>query len=383
MTSQKDDTPRLLASTDPSSYPPTTILNSHKVPNSFRPLHLSADGTTIVTTSEDAHIRTFVLPPDLLASPTLLDLTPYTTSPKTPTHTICLAPYFSLSHASTTHLLVSRPDLPLRLTNALDYTHTHASYPLIHGPTERYLTPHSLVFSPDGTGFVAGHKQALSFFEVVRDGEGPVATISTAGAGMGVRGLVMAMDICAKSGVLAVGSSGGQVGVYEAGGRGGEVLVFEAEEGEGAKGRGVVQVKWVRGGRYLLVGQRGSDGIGVYDVRRGRRACWLKGRRAGLMMRMGFDVVESEEGVDVWAGGTDGAVRVWKDVTSREGTTEADVQWKAHGDVVSSVIVHPTGSVAITSSGSRKDVREDDEEEDGSGLHDTPESDVSINVWAL
>ncbi|KAF2219225.1 WD40-repeat-containing domain protein, partial [Elsinoe ampelina] len=313
----------------------------------------SPDGTVLLAHSEDLHLRSFVLPPDLLTSPPPLALNPYSTIGPIQSHTQAIPPYFSLSDPTTTHVLVSLPDLPLRLTNALDLSHVHATYPLVHGSTEAFIAPHSLVFSADGTRFAAGSKARISIFDLARDAQGPASSISTAQerrrtAGSGLHGYIIALDACPFTGQLAGGSTGGQVGIYDAREAGREVVSFDAEQS-----RGVGQVKWIGEGTYLAVAGRKSQGLALWDLRMARRLCWLAGRKGGLAMRMGFDVQQTEGGCHVLAGGTDGVVRVWKDVASCEGTRLHEEEWKAHDDAVTSVLAHPCGDVVITAGGSR------------------------------
>ncbi|TKX19709.1 WD domain-containing protein 33 [Elsinoe australis] len=388
MTTSNALDPSLVASTSPLVFPPTKLTTSFSVPTTFRRTLLSPDGTTLLTHTSDHCLRSFILPPSLLSSQSHLSLESYSISSGAHSHAQAFPPYFSLLDSSTTHVLHSRKDLPIRLTNALDLSYTHASYPLVHGPTESYVCPHSLTFAPDGTKFVAGSNRLVSIFDLSRDGERPVAGFQTGQrkrrAGSGLSGLVTALAICAETGVLAAGSTDGEVALYEAGGVGEEILSFGSERTERRRGKGVMQVEWDRLGRYLFTGQRGSDAIAVFDIRRGERKCWLKGRKAETMMRMAFDIVERDEGVDVWAGGIDGSVRVWKDVTNKEGAVEAEIEWEAHGDAVSSVLVHPSADVVITAAGSRGDGSSilDDDYEVKERSHDTPGSDVSLKIWA-
>ena len=181
-----------------------------------------------------------------------------------------------------------------------------------------------------------------------RDGEGPVARMPTipsrrkkiVGGGVGFKGIVGALGMAHSTGVLAAGCLGGWVGMYDSGGRGGVVGVFENSKTEEVgmddgsvvvvgEGCGVTQVVWSACGRYLVVVERGSDGVGVWDIRgTGKRLAWLTGRRARTMQRLRVDMW----GEEVWAGGTDGRVRVWEGgVGRREGVVEPSWGFEAHG----------------------------------------------------
>ena len=126
--------------------------------NFFKEAQFSPDGTTIVTHNDDGCLRTFVLPQDLLdESKHPHHLAPYSvlTSP-TNVQSYALYPGFSLQDLSTTLVLSAPVDQPLRLTNAMDSSFTHATYPYIHPKTEAYISPNSLTFHSDGSHFVAG-----------------------------------------------------------------------------------------------------------------------------------------------------------------------------------------------------------------------------------
>lgn len=156
-----------------------------------------------------------------------------------------------------------------------------------------------------------------------------------------MRGLVSALalqpdaDIQAGSAMLAAGTWTRWVSLYDMCGLGGTVSTFPvaaaADEIAGIGGRGVSQLEWSDCGRYLYVVERKSDGVLVYDVRvAGKLLAWLKGRDADTNQRMAIDVFGGQDGMEVWAGGRDGSVRVWEGVGAQEGAVEASWAWKAH-----------------------------------------------------
>lgn len=374
--------------------------------NCFRSAHWSSDGTTILTQNEDGRLRAFVLPTELLDCPEqTLHLQPYATSSYAKTHATVLYPYYDLSTTSTTLLLQSRKDLPIRLNNTLDLDFSHASYPWIDADTEAFNAPHSLVFTSEGQHFVAGAKEKLAIFDISRSGEGPMMEMRTrAGRAerklvgescIGLAGLVSALSI-GPDGTLAAGTTSRQVGLWSGSGFGENVASFSLSDIEehGTKGGGVMQLAWSPCGRYLFVAERLSDALHVYDIRRaGKRISWIRGRRANTTQRLSFAISETSAGVlDVWSGGTDGFMRVWQDVTSREGQIDAEVEFKAHKDTVTSTIVHPGGTVFATTSGQRFDPRELvrtasssgsdlSDEEDATGPIRTSEN--MLKVWTL
>ena len=306
----------------------------------------SADGTSLLTSSEDDTIRTFVLPPNLLEeSSAPLTLNPYTIHTH-PTSINCLAPYprFNLSEPTTTVYLSTPSDLPIRLTNSLSSSSTPiCTYNLISPTTEAYQTPSSLLWAPSGTHFLAGTDCLIALFDVSRNGEGPTMRMPTIpskrhkmkGGGVGMRGIISALSVQSEDGMLAAGTWTRWVGLYDTAGVGGTVATWSiaeaADDHAGIDGTGITQTLWSPCGRYLYVVERKSRGVLVYDVRvMGKLAAWLEGREADTNKRLGVDVFDGQEGVEIWAGGTDGVVRVWEGVGKTEGSLERSWEWKAH-----------------------------------------------------
>lgn len=271
-------------------------------------------------------------------------LQPYSVlSSPTPTFALTPYPYFSLSDPRTTLVLSSPYSLPIRLSNALYPAIVH-TYPLIHAPTERWITPYSLLFTSDGSHFITGSDSLISAFDLTRNGEGPVESFPTVpskrkkivGGGVGMKGVISALSTSCD-GVLAAGTFNRWIGLYSDQGRGGYISVFPVANVEqlgedDIGGMGVTQTLWSACGRYLYVVERMSDGILVYDIRvAGRMLGWLKGRKAKTNQRMSVNLVLTADGDhEIWAGGTDGHVRVWKNPEAREGGVNEVRSWKPH-----------------------------------------------------
>jgi WD40 repeat protein len=181
------------------------------------------------------------------------------------------------------------------------------------------------------------------------------------------------------SSLLAAGTWTRWVSLYDAAGLGGTVanwsIASAADSDAKISGGGVSQVLWSPCGRYLFVVERKSRGVLIYDVRvTGRLVGWLKGRAAETNQRLGVEVfsggnAESESVAEVWAGDTDGLVKVWnwrgigeEDGKEGEGMSPTS-EWNSHGSAVTGVAVHPSGVVVATSSGQRQDIGSFDEEE--------------------
>ena len=149
-----------------------------------------------------------------------------------------------------------------------------------------------------------------------------------------MNGIVSALGI-GSSGILAAGTFSRWVGLYDSFGRGDTVAIFPmsnpsttiSEEEKKQQGTGITQVLWTPCGRYLCVVERGSDGIGIWDVRvTGKNLAWLAGRNAKTNQRLGVDLI----GDEIWAGGLDGLVKIWSGFTGKEGIMKPGVEFHAH-----------------------------------------------------
>ncbi len=264
---------------------------------SFRGAQFSSDGTTVLAQHEDQCFRSFVIPANLLdesKQPHKLESYCTTTSPS-PIRGYALYPHFDLQNTSTTVTLRASEDLPISLSNVLHPDATHAKYPLINPTTEACIAPHSLTWTRDGTHFVAGSKKLISVFDASYDGSGPISSRKTAPGKTemghyGRSGLYICGDIVSAlslndQGILAVGSTTRDVALLSNEGSGDCITSFSPAakfDGETlAKGTGVMQLKWSPCGTYLLVAERQSDCIRVYDMRNTcNEVAVLTGRKA-------------------------------------------------------------------------------------------------------
>ncbi|KAI4119427.1 MAG: hypothetical protein LQ345_000673 [Seirophora villosa] len=353
---------------DQSSIPTNGSEGEQPAPPYFKSAQWSPDGTSILTSTADNVLRTYILypnplpptgrpsnpstpadqdrksrPPDLLSPSTCpFHLTPYSTQPNPePVYATTFHPSYTLQDPSTTLHLASLRALPIRLYSPFLSPAIVASYPLVSPTTEAFTAPHSLLFSPhDPNTFFAGAANLIAVFDLHRSGGhggGPVERMRTggrrsrlAGGGVGdIKGIVSALGM-SREGYLAAGTFGRWVGLYDGRGRGGSVGAFELPPGAEAEGTGITQVVWSGDGRYLCVAERCSDGVSVWDIRgTGKQLAWLRGRRAHTNQRLGVEVV----GGEVWAGGTDGMVRLWEGgLGVKEGVLDPAWEFKAHDE---------------------------------------------------
>ncbi|OBT58511.1 hypothetical protein VE04_01249 [Pseudogymnoascus sp. 24MN13] len=402
----------LEACEDSTVFSPVGTAQDSRESNYFKSIQWSPDGTSLIAASADNKLRFYVAPPDLLSpssSPHIL--TPYTTyAAPEPTYTQSFYPHFDLQNSSTTLLLSSPRDHPIQLINVLSPEPSPVStYSLVCRTTEAYLTPSSLLWHPTGHEFYTGTDCLISIFDVSRSGEGPTTRLPTIpskrhkmkGGGVGMRGIVSCLslqpdapDSPVGNGMLAAGTWTRWVSLYDAEGLGGTVanwsIASAADDESQIGGAGVSQVLWSACGRYLFVVERKSRGVLVYDVRvTGRLVGWLEGREAETNQRMSVDTASIGGKSEVWAGGTDGRVKVWRDVGSKGGGAKPDMDWLAHkeGTTVGGLALHSCGSVVATASGMRReriyvpDAESDSESESEDGSSDdSDDSDVSDEV---
>ncbi|OTA86735.1 hypothetical protein M434DRAFT_49733, partial [Hypoxylon sp. CO27-5] len=348
----------------------------------FETAQWAADGTTVLTYSSSNLISGYIVPENLL-SPTAtrpLKLTPQATIQlPEPSNVLVGAPYFQLTEPWTQQLLVSSQDHPIQLyylTSSTSSSPSPAScYPLTKTRSETFLSATSLIWPYPGTHFIAGTRNLLAKFDISRTGSEPLLRVKTIpserhlskGGGVGMRGTISSLSAqppdASNASLVAAGTWTRWVGLYDFAGSGGTCAatwsIAHASSAEEAAigGDGIVQTIWSPCGRYLLVGERKSTGVLVYDVRvTGKLLGWLAGREARGNQRISCDVFPGQEGsggFEAWSGTTDGAVKVWEGVGSIEGAHEPAWSWDAaQRSTIGSTCVHPSGSVVATCSGS-------------------------------
>lgn len=408
-----------------------------RTPSFYKSAQWTADGTTVITSSYHDQICSFVVPSDLLEPrEEPLTLRPQgVLNLATSTNVVTPAPYFDLLNPHTHHVLVACRDHPIQIFQALPTNHdinyarsgapqgssSLYSYRLISPQTEAYLPVHSLAWpgSHMSTSFFVGSTNLIAQFDLHRVGEGPRQRVHTIpskrhiskGNGVGMRGTVSALSMqtdasSAPTGLLAGGTWTRWVGLYDfarggertatwgiAGAAGASVAAGDPPPGSGhapapgyrhsSRGRtpvrgiggeGVSQTAWSPDGRYLLVSERQSTGVLVYDARvTSRLLGFLAGRDALTHQRLDLAVYPGPDGTggfEVWAGTRDGTVKVWQGVGGTEGCLWPSWDFPAMvgggggsggddddddddkgGSPVGSVALHPSGSVAATCTG--------------------------------
>lgn len=253
-------------------------------------------------------------------------------------------PNFDLQDHSTALILSTASEHPIRLSSALT-AQLVGSYPLISPTTEAYIKPQALLFTPGGNQFIAGSEALLSTFDISRPGDQPVSSLKTgpksgraswSNPATSLRGLISALAIDPQYNVLSAGTLSRQVGLYDAAGQGECVGVFSLQGTEAdfmISGSGVTQICWSRCGRYLYISERKSNGSMIYDIRKtGQLLSWTTDRQAVTNQRMKVELaMNTETGYeDIWAGGTDGIMRLWQAPHLSEGPVSPASQTRIH-----------------------------------------------------
>lgn len=211
----------------------------------------TADGTTILASSYDNKICSFLVPEHLLDDRDQpLTLQPQKTLRLAEsTNIVASSPYFDVRYPNTDHLLVACRDHPIQLYSALPpappldedgrllsrptggddrWNVPLASYRLISPTTEAYTPVHSAVWPSPGTHFLVGTRDLIAQFDITRNGDGPSTCVPTIpsrrhirkGNGVGMRGTVSALGAqataeSAYTGLVAAGTWTRSVGLYD------------------------------------------------------------------------------------------------------------------------------------------------------------------------
>jgi len=149
------------------------------------------------------------------------------------------------------------------------------------------------------------------------------------------------MDISCDD-VLAFGTTTRHLALYGDHGLGDLITSFKLpSQGTdlASTGDGITQVNFSSCGTYLFVAERQSDTIELFDVRRGGlRLGFLSGRQANVKFKLSFDIVSTVHGLEVWAGGSDGKLRMWSNPEQQEGEITYSENWQVHDGMIMTLL---------------------------------------------
>ncbi|KAF8477088.1 WD40-repeat-containing domain protein [Kalaharituber pfeilii] len=357
--------------------------------NCFRSAQWTADGRYLITNSEDSAVRVFGLPSEWLQE--CSDKDPKSVSVLRPisviyepesVYSIGPCPWV-LEDDTMNWFITCTRDNPIHLYS-LDGS-ILSTYILQHAATEKYLSPHSIVFSHYYRHFICGTESMISVFDF--NNREPLYNLRTIPSRNSIattqtmKGILSAMSISPDSGILAAGTYTRSIGLYDQEGSGDVIAIFsvaEKDEKSSLSLKGITDVRWSQCGTYIYVSERKDNVITVWDVRRlFNKVATLRSRDANTVQRLGIDLIpDYVTGTEMVAGGgKDGMIKVW-DVNV---DTNPVLQWKAHNaDPVTSVAVNPAWpSIVATCSGQRNHARRDYCDEESEGF----EMDNSLKLW--
>ncbi|GAA5953422.1 hypothetical protein JCM10213_003079 [Rhodosporidiobolus nylandii] len=263
------------------SQPPARVASAG-APNSsakptdafFRDASICPDGSCVLAAAEDRSLSLFPLPSDL--SPTSPSEPPslephWTHTPPDSLLSTAWYPGASIADPSMFAFAVGVKDHPVHLLDGYS-KRVRASYPIVDH-VERFVAPHSMEFSADGTSLYCGFENAIEIFDVSVPGAAGfrLPTIATRSSRSGQKGIISCLAISPPSSsagsFLAAGSygSGGAVGLYDPSAPAKAALFSLLQPSQ--KG-GVTQVAFNPEAPHLLFGaSRQSSAIDVWDLR--------------------------------------------------------------------------------------------------------------------
>ncbi|KAG5513855.1 hypothetical protein PMAC_000477 [Pneumocystis sp. 'macacae'] len=326
--------PYLVASESPNSSELKGSEFNYSIELNFvKQIQWSPDGTCLLSSSTDNIMRTFIISNNILEQNEISKLRYFS-------FTRFAESVYSYLWYSKMILNVSVRDHPIHLYNAL-FSTLKASYPLIDH-CERFIAPNSLIFSLDGTRFIAGANNMLSIHALNMYGYGPISIFRTTRRNSSFslsypvqKGIISSLCLNNHK-LLAAGTFNATVGIYSNEGEGDIVSLFNVGDG------GVTQVLWLDDYKLLVVSRK-SEKMSIWDIRTFSCIKTLGPRFAMTQQRMTVDIWNDY----IIAGNIDGIVRIWND-------DKIVLEWKAYNDVVTSSVVHPSYPLVATSSGSRK-----------------------------
>ncbi|XP_059478071.1 telomerase Cajal body protein 1 [Neocloeon triangulifer] len=342
------------------------------------------DGTCILTNNSDNALRIYNLPSFLYEQSSILpsepELVPQAVVIKEGGLILdyCWYPQMSSMDAATCCLLSCSSKCPVHLWDAFD-GRLRASYNPINRVDE-VEGCYSLAFSADGQKFYCGSKNFVRVFDLCRPGrdcETRELKHHKTPAEYRQPGIVSAIAVNYENPKLyAVGSYRKSVGLYsEPDGRFVSLL-------HGHKG-GITQLSFSADGLKLFSGARSDNEIICWDIRSPGCILAILQRNVATSQRVQFDL--NPDGL-LYSGNTNGLVTVY-DVNQASGETcpvGVKRSWKASGDCINGVSLHPTLPIVATASGQRHFVafeKDDDDEEEEEG--EKEEIECCLKMWWL
>ncbi|GAA6011352.1 hypothetical protein JCM10207_008310 [Rhodosporidiobolus poonsookiae] len=324
----------------------------------FRDVNICPDGSCLLATADDRSLSLYPLA-DLPSSPSPSSsstLEPYWTHrPSDSVLSTAWYPGASSADPSMFAFAAAVKDHPVHLLDGSGRT-VRASYPIVDH-VERFVAPHSMAFSPDGTSLYCGFENAIEVFDVASPGaEGfRIHTVPTRSSRDGQKGIISSLAFSSPdpaspgSHTLAAGSFSGSVGLYDPSSPTPLFdLLFPSQRG------GVTQLLFHPLSPHLLFcASRQSTHLDVWDLRNtSKPSSHGKLRRpARTNQRMGFSIDPS--GTWLAAGDQDGILSVFS-AQPLPDQLEPVASYSLSDQPLGATLFHPTLPLLITCSGTRR-----------------------------
>ncbi|CAN6598029.1 hypothetical protein TRVA0_001S05204 [Trichomonascus vanleenenianus] len=210
----------------------------------------TADGSSIVTASEDYAIRLFVVPPTLLDE-SVTPLKPFMRRfGPSPVVSHAVYPGFNLQEWSTCGIAVSRKNVPVKIYSALSSNSAaEASFPIIKG--EDYLPAYDIKFM-SMEKFVCGSLGRVVLFDLSRENNGDTIAVKKSD-------IVSSIAISPSRSIIAIGTFSGYCSLIDLNTH--ETIDTVQLENS----NGVTQMLWRDDD--LLIFQRNCTNFAIYNTR--------------------------------------------------------------------------------------------------------------------
>ncbi|KAJ8296005.1 Telomerase Cajal body protein 1 [Rhodotorula toruloides] len=349
----------LLFSSPPKLLGGSPSLNSSKRTSDafFRDVQLCPDGSCLLATAEDRSLSLFPLTDEQVApepSTSSSTLSPvWTHSPPDSLISSAWYPGASSPNPAMFTFAVGVKDHPVHLLDGND-RRVRASYPTIDH-TERFVAPHSMAFSPDGSRLCCGFENAIEIFDVSQPGaEGyRLHTTPTRSSRQGQKGIISSLAFSppdsSSSSLLAAGSFSGSVGLYDI-----SSPTPLAHLLQPSQHGGITKLLFHPLSPHLLfAASRQSTHLDIWDLRNTSRTSsnGKLSRMARTNQRLGFDIDPS--GTWLAAGDQDGNLSIFS-AQPLPDQLEPITTFSLSAEPISTTLFHPFAPLLITTSGARK-----------------------------
>ncbi|KAL4012181.1 hypothetical protein IC575_029274 [Cucumis melo] len=327
--------------------------------NFFKGVKWSPDGSCFLTSSEDNSLRMFNLPNygDDVSVNVAAEEDSFTSNlvvgEGESVYDFCWYPYMSASDLVTCVFASTTRDHPIHLWDAAsgELRCTYRAYDAMDEITAAL----SIAFNPAGTKIFAGYNKLVRVFDLHRPGRDFGQHSTLQGNKEGQTGIISAIAFSpTHSGMLALGSYSQTTGIYREDNM--ELLyVLHGQEGGITH---VGEIQFSKDGNYLYTGGRKDPYILCWDIRKSVDVVYKLYRSSeNTNQRIFFDIEPC--GQHLGTGGQDGFVHVY-DLQTGQWVTS----FQAAQDTVNGFSFHPYMPMTVTSSGHRRFIGPDNDDED-------------------